>query len=115
MLIEANFKVLEENPKPQNRLKSFIFSITRPIAKFIDWFNVDKEGRIRERQVRIREVNRKDFIIELTEILYDQVRAQGGYPAYMEPLCHMMCMDKAQEIFRETKQKGGFDELNRLL
>lgn len=106
MIIE----ILNEEPKPKTWYKQVLFCFTRPIAEFIDGFNINKLRRIAKRRQKIAHMQQADFIIEVARLLYDEVLTHGTPPNI--DLCKALCVDEARDIFYEKKMNGGFDDLN---
>jgi hypothetical protein len=104
-------EILNEEPKINSKLKQACFYITRPIAEFLEGFNVKKLDAIAKRQRFIANLNKRDYIEEISNILYDTVKA-SGVQIINETFVRMLCVDEARDIFYERKQNGGFDNLN---
>lgn len=101
---------LKEEPKPKTWYKQVLFCFTRPIAEFIDGFNINKLSRIAKRRQKIADMQQADFIMEVAQLLYDEVLTHGTPPNI--DFCKVLCVDEAKYIFYEKKINGGFDDLN---
>lgn len=108
--INITEKYLNEEPEPKTWYKQILFYFTRPIAEFIDGFNISKLKKIYWRRKAISEMQKVDFINAVSELLYDEVLTHGTPPNI--ELCKMLCADEARDIFYEKKMNGGFDDLN---
>lgn len=105
------FKCLKERPK-QAWYKRVFFVFTRPLAKLIYRFDDERNKEIAFKRKVIADLNKRDFINEVSGILYDEVMTRGTIESQNEVYCKILCRDEAREIFEERKQNGGFDELN---
>lgn len=101
-----------------NKVKQFYYKyVTTPIAKVCDIINFKKHLELRRRREHIAQMNKKDYIEQLTKNLVDteiQEHLEMGVipnPLAM-PIIIKQNLDKAYEIFYEKKAKGYFDELN---
>ena len=101
---------LKEEPKPKTWYKQVLFCFTRPIAEFIDGFNINKLRKIAKRRQKIALMQQAGFIMEVAQLLYDEV-LNHGTPSNIN-LCKALCVDEARDIFYEKKMNGGFDDLN---
>lgn len=108
--IKLEVKYLKKEPEPKTWCKQILFCFTRPIAEFIDGFNISKLKKIYWRRKAISEMQKVDFINAVSELLYDEVLTHGTPPNI--ELCKMLCADAARDIFYEKKMNGGFDDLN---
>lgn len=105
------FNCLKERPR-QTWYKRLLFVFTRPLAKLIYHFDKERNLDIAFKRKVIADLNRRDFINEVTGILYDEVMTRGTVEEQNELYCKLLCRDEAKEIFEERKHNGGFDELN---
>lgn len=103
--------VLTEEPKNVNtKLKQILYRFTSIIAKVFDYFNFEKHNEIQRRRYKIANMNYKDFIETVTEIMFQECLALG--PVRNENLCRLYCKMQAAEIFWQKKKQGYFDDLN---
>lgn len=109
-MVQFVISYLDEEPKRNSKFKQFLFNFTRPVAQFLDSFDLDKQLLIHNKRKAIASMNKKDYIEEVAQILYDEVSTYGKVKDVL--LCKMLCIDEAREIFNERKQNGGFDDLN---
>ncbi len=104
---------LDEEPKRNSKFKQFWFNFTRPLAQFIDTFDLEKQLLILKKRRAIASMNKKDYIEAVAEVLYEEVSTYGKVKDVL--LCKMLCVEEAREIYNERKQNGGFDDLNIML
>lgn len=101
---------LDEEPEPKSWYKQLFYCFTRPFAELFDGFNIIKLQKIARRRREIADMQKRDFITYLAELLYEKVLAQGQPTD--ERLCKLLCIDEAIDIFYEKKMNGCFDDLN---
>ena len=75
--IEITIKFLDKEPKPASKITQKIYKITRPLAEFLDGFNLVKLMKIDKRRSVIRILQKWDFIETVAEALYDEVLTYG--------------------------------------
>lgn len=98
----------------------FFIYVTTPIAKILEFINVDKYNKIKERRKILSEMNKMDYIIQISKILFD-ADIQKYINENKVILPHIFNylldknIDKAYEMFYQKKQRGYFDELNLLI
>ena len=109
-MTELFLNYLEEEPKRNSKLKQLLFCFTRPIARILDAFDLDKELQIYSRRKAIANQNKRDYIEAVADVLYCEVLALGYVKDHL--LCKMLCIEEARHIFNDKKQSGGFDDLN---
>ena len=105
----------------KNETKQLFYKyITTPIANILDFINVPKRIKIKERQKAIAEKNKMEYIEQTTKILLDteiqEHLNKGEVPhPLMLPILISKMIDIAYEMFYEKKRNGDFDELNLLI
>lgn len=107
----VKFNYLKERPT-QTWYKRLFFIFTRPLARLVYSFDNKRAEEIAFKRRVIADWNRRDFINEVSGILYDEVLTRGTIESQNEIYCKLLCRDEAKEIFEERKHCGGFDELN---
>ena len=103
-------KFLDKEPKKTSGLQRLLYCFTRPLADFLLAFTPQKTYRIFSRRKLIARLNKRDYIEEVSKILFDEVLTHGNVEDLT--LCKMICIEEAREIFYERKANGGFDDLN---
>lgn len=109
-MIEFKINFLDDEPKRNSKIKQLLFYLTRPLADFIYTFNPVRDLKIAHRRYTIAQMNKHDFIDEVSRLLYDEVQTRGHIED--TSLCQMLCKVDAVDIFYERKMNGGFDDLN---
>lgn len=102
-------------------MKQFFYKyVTTPIAQAIDFINIPKQIRLKERRKALAFSNKMEYIETTSKLLFEQDiqehMAKGLMPnPLLIPILISKHIDKAYAMFEEKKKNGDFDELNILL
>lgn len=104
-----------------NRLQQTFYKyITTPLAKALDFINVPKRIKLRRKQRKLAMDNMCSYIEVTSKLLLEQdiqehlAKGEAPNPVFL-PILIAQKISEAEDMFREKKANGDFDELNILI